>query len=196
MLLLHPGPNLRSNKVTVCDWNRFHHSEEGESGPDGPLIGPRRSQDARNYKPLITEVAQPIGPDPGKVRSGCLYKNGLGTAPYNDTGLGPTDSTLLRPQIKALNTVVKQHKVDALLDVSQCMHDPKGETLCLPLDGKTSMKEVLQDGFVGIEKSDDWLIRVVTVVLSSSERQKSSLSSPEFPATDPSSPSLKVIPCI
>ena len=85
-----------------------------------------------------------------KVRSGCLYKNGLGTAPYNDTGLGPTDSTLLRPRIKALNTVVKQHKVDTLLDVSQCMHDPKGETLCLPLDGKMSMKEVLQDGFVGI----------------------------------------------
>ena len=85
-----------------------------------------------------------------KVQSGCFYKNGLGTAPYNDTGLGPTDSTLLRPRIKALNTVVKQHKVDALLDVSQCTHDPKGETLCLPLDGKTFMKEILQDGIVGI----------------------------------------------
>lgn len=34
--------------------------------------------------------------------------------------------------------------------VNVCMIQ-KGETLCLPLDGKTSMKEVLQDGFVGIE---------------------------------------------
>ena len=51
------------------------------------------------------------------------YRDSLGTDPYNDTGLGPADSTLLRPRIIALDTVVKQHKADALLDVGERMHD-------------------------------------------------------------------------
>ena len=39
--------------------------------------------------------------------------------PYDDTELGPADSTLLRPRIIALDTVVKQHKADALLEAGE-----------------------------------------------------------------------------
>ena len=69
---------------------------------------------------------------------------------YDDTGLGPGDSTLLWPRVIALDTVVKQHKADALLDVGGCMHDPKGEAACPSPDRKTFMEEIMQGGIVGI----------------------------------------------
>ena len=74
----------------------------------------------------------------------------LGMDLYDDTELGPADSTLLRPWILPLDTVVKQHKVDALLDAGECMHDPKGETACPWPDRKTFMEEIMRDGIVGI----------------------------------------------
>ena len=78
------------------------------------------------------------------------YRDSLGTDLQDDTGLGPADSTLLRPRIIALDTVLKQHKADALLDVGECVHDPKGETACPWPDGKTFMEEIMQGGIVGI----------------------------------------------
>lgn len=78
------------------------------------------------------------------------HKDSLGTDPYDDTGLGPGDSTLLRPRVIALDTVVKQHKADALLDVGERMHDPKGEAACPRTDGKTFLEEIMQGGIVGI----------------------------------------------
>ena len=78
------------------------------------------------------------------------YRASLGTDPYDDTGLGPGDSTLLRPRVIALDTVVKQHEADALLDVGECMHDAKGEAACTRPDGKTFMEEIMQGGIVGI----------------------------------------------
>ena len=78
------------------------------------------------------------------------YRDSLGTDLQDDTGLGPADSTLLRPRIIALDTVVKQHKAHALLDVGECVHDPKGETACPWPDGKTFMEEIMQGGIVGI----------------------------------------------
>lgn len=47
---------------------------------------------------------------------------------------GLQGSTLLRPRIMALDTVVKQHKVDALLDVGECVHDLKEN--CLSVAGR------------------------------------------------------------
>lgn len=81
----------------------------------------------------MIEVAQPVGPTPERHGHVVLQGQpvGLGlTDPHNDTGLGHRGSTLLRPQVKAFNPVLKEHKADALLDVGECMRDPKGETLC------------------------------------------------------------------
>ena len=78
------------------------------------------------------------------------YRDSLGTDSYDDTGLGPGDSTLLRPRVIALDIVVKQHEADVLLDVGECMHDLKGEAACLMPDRKMFMEEIMQGGIVGI----------------------------------------------
>lgn len=81
---------------------------------------------------------------------------GLGTAPQHPHWIGASSRLhIAQATNQALNTVVKQHKVDALLDVSQGMHDPKGETLCLPLDGKMVQESSTAGWALLHQKSDD-----------------------------------------
>ena len=78
-----------------------------------------RSQDARNYEPLIIEVAQPMVLE-GTLRlfnkdSPLLELVDL----YNHTGLGHDDSIVLRQEPHVPNPVFQRHKADALLEVAE-----------------------------------------------------------------------------
>ena len=78
-----------------------------------------RSQDARNYEPLIIEVAQPMVLE-GTLRlfnkdSPLLELADL----YNHTGLGHDDSIVLRQEPHVPNPVFQRHKADALLEVAE-----------------------------------------------------------------------------
>lgn len=78
-----------------------------------------RSQDARNYKPLLIEVAQPMVLE-GTLRlfnkdSPLLELADL----YNHTGLGHDDSIVLRQEPHVPNPVFQRHKADAPLEVAE-----------------------------------------------------------------------------
>ena len=78
-----------------------------------------RSQDARNYEPLIIEVAQPMVLE-GTLRlfnkdSPLLELADL----YNHTGLGHDDSIVLRQEPHVPNPVFRRHKADTLLEVAE-----------------------------------------------------------------------------
>ena len=98
------------------------------------MIGPRRSQDGRNYKPLIIEVAQPTVLE-GMVRFFNKDSPLLGlTDPYNHTGLGHDDSIVLRQEPHVPNPVFQRHKADALLEAGEHVVGLKRDTGCTLMD--------------------------------------------------------------
>ena len=116
--------------VSKSDVKKSSHSFQNSR------TGPRRILDWTQENPghqHLQALDDWGGPAPARLGHVALqgWPVGLGLMdPHNDTGLGHRDSPLLRPQVKAFNPVLKEHKADALLDVDECMRDPKRETLC------------------------------------------------------------------
>ena len=93
-----------------------------------------RSQDARNYEPLIIEVAQPMVLE-GTLRlfnkdSPLLELADL----YNHTGLGHDDSIVFRQESHVPNPVFQRHKADTLLEVAEQVVGLKRDTGCTLMD--------------------------------------------------------------
>lgn len=96
------------------------------------MIGPLRSQDARNYEPLIIEVANGAGRHALRLfnkDSPLLELADL----YNHTGLGHDDSIVFR-QNPIPNPVFQRHKRTPFLGLQNRWSVLKGITGCTLMD--------------------------------------------------------------